>query len=970
VLAPDATPLAPGTVSELTSVDSTRLVFSANTPGTDDLTVGKVLFSGITAQTPDGLLRKITARNVQGDELILTTEPARLTEAVQKGAVSGSFALSLADTATGVRQKGLSVTRVTEDAFTLAFTDYEPAPGIEVTGALSFQPRLDFEIVIDDWIVESFNITLSAVSTTDLSFRAGIAGQITGRAKLQQWPLNPITVPIGPLWVVVFPTLSIQVGVDGTIIAEITAGIEATQTATAGASYETGIWTPIQELEQSFSFTSPLDPTIEGNLKLFIGPRLDLRLFGTPFFVAYAELNGYARVNVAPLNDPYWALYAGVEANVGIISSLFNPEFINLEGATIFEHETLLEAGFKLTVTPETLAGVVDTDYAFTTHHQNRPTQPEYTWDFGDGTPQVAITIDTTATHAFSVPGVYDVSVTLTDTESGKEKGQASVVATIASADTVVDAGIDFVLVPAGSFQMGSTNGNSSELPVHEVVISEAFELGRYEVTQAEWESVMGSNPSSFTGDDTRPVESVSWDDVQLYIEALNAQNDGFVYRLPTEAEWEYACRAGTTGDYAGDLDAMAWYSSNSGSQTHPVGQKEPNAWGLYDMHGNVWEWVQDRYSSSYYSVSPGTDPPGPTSGSYRVHRGGAWYSSAIRCRSAYRGGDSPGDRHSGLGFRLVRTSASSPSVEITSPATGTSFPESASITFQGTATDPQDGTLAGSSLVWTSNQDGQLGTGTDLSTSSLSVNTHLITLTATDSDGNEGSASITIHVTGDVDTSAFVLVPAGSFQMGSTNGDSNELPVHEVVISEAFELGRYEVTQGRWESVMGSNPSNFTGDDTRPVESVSWHDVQAYIDTLNAQNDGFVYRLPTEAEWEYACRAGTTGDYAGDLDAMAWYNDPGGQTHPVGQKEPNAWGLYDMHGNVSEWVQDWYSSTYYSVSPGTDPPGPQSGSFRIRRGGGWNLSATYCRSSFRFYDFSPDWRLIDLGFRLVRTAQ
>jgi formylglycine-generating enzyme required for sulfatase activity len=206
------------------------------------------------------------------------------------------------------------------------------------------------------------------------------------------------------------------------------------------------------------------------------------------------------------------------------------------------------------------------------------------------------------------------------------------------------------VWVPPGSFQMGSESGQVDEKPVHRVTIGAGFYLGKYEVTQAQWQAVMGHNPSYFKGHNL-PVEQVSWDDAALFVAKLNAQKDGYTYRLPTEAEWEYACRAGTTGDYAGDLDALAWYGNNSGrarldaaemaridvqnyykrlmengGQTHPVGSKLPNAFGLFDMHGNIWEWVQDYYSDGYYAQSPSTDPKGPEGGSQHVVRGGSWH--------------------------------------------------------------------------------------------------------------------------------------------------------------------------------------------------------------------------------------------------------------------------------------------------------------------------------------------------------
>jgi formylglycine-generating enzyme required for sulfatase activity len=206
--------------------------------------------------------------------------------------------------------------------------------------------------------------------------------------------------------------------------------------------------------------------------------------------------------------------------------------------------------------------------------------------------------------------------------------------------------------LPGGTFLMGSENGSDDEKPVHEVTVS-AFAIGKYPVTQAQWQAVMGDNPSHFKGDDL-PVENVSWNDVQEFIKRLNQNDSKYQYRLPTEAEWEYACRTGD--EYAGDLDAMAWYHNNSNNQTHPVGQKPANAWGLYDMHGNVWEWCQDWYDSSYYDQNPVTDPQGPNSGAYRVVRGGSWRDVALFWRATLRHHRAPDLPYDGLGVRLLRT--------------------------------------------------------------------------------------------------------------------------------------------------------------------------------------------------------------------------------------------------------------------------------------------------------------------------
>jgi formylglycine-generating enzyme required for sulfatase activity len=213
---------------------------------------------------------------------------------------------------------------------------------------------------------------------------------------------------------------------------------------------------------------------------------------------------------------------------------------------------------------------------------------------------------------------------------------------------------IEFVRIPAGEFDMGSESGDPHERPVHRVRISKAFEMGKYPVTQAQWEAVMGSNPSRFRGDE-RPVEQVSWNDVQVFLEKLDAKKDGYRYRLPTEAEWEYAARAGTTVDCVPDLDAMAWHKENSEGETHPVGQKQPNGWGLYDMLGNVWEWCQDSFCADYYKESPGVDPPDPSSGKYRVVRGGSFVDGAGYVRVCSRMPFGAGGRHGFSGFRCVR---------------------------------------------------------------------------------------------------------------------------------------------------------------------------------------------------------------------------------------------------------------------------------------------------------------------------
>jgi formylglycine-generating enzyme required for sulfatase activity len=217
-----------------------------------------------------------------------------------------------------------------------------------------------------------------------------------------------------------------------------------------------------------------------------------------------------------------------------------------------------------------------------------------------------------------------------------------------------------FTLIPAGEFDMGSKESDD-ERPVHKVKIKNSFYLGTYPVTQREWKAVMGdnNNPSTFNGDDL-PVELVSWDDVQEFIKKFNEKEGTDKYRLPSEAEWEYACRAGTTtrysfGDDESKLDDYGWYNKNSDGKTHPVGQKEHNPWGLYDMHGNVWEWVQDEWHSNYDGAHTDGSAWETGDGAGRVIRGGSWNGLARYCRSANRGPDAPRYRRDGLGFRILQ---------------------------------------------------------------------------------------------------------------------------------------------------------------------------------------------------------------------------------------------------------------------------------------------------------------------------
>ena len=558
----------------------------------------------------------------------------------------------------------------------------------------------------------------------------------------------------------------------------------------------------------------------------------------------------------------------------------------------------------------------------------------------------------------------------------------------------------NMVLIPAGSFTMGATNeqlannGDSYSAfwkPTKQQVTLSNYKICRFEVTQQLWQDVMGSNPSYFNGGSNgtnlqRPVEQVSWDDCQIFIDSLNKKT-GKKYRLPTEAEWEYAARGGanSTNSYiyiGGDtLDSVAWNPNNSSDQTHTVGTKKANALGLYDMSGNVWEWCYDWYGN--YSNTNVSNPEGPGSGNYRVTRGGGWFGFPFSYRVSYRFFTDPIDIYFAssydLGLRLVLDSILPPNTtnavtSITSITNTTataniniSNPNGLSITAAGVVYSSSNSTPTKADAYIAESSTGNLLGNYTLWLSSLTANTTYYVRGYLNFKGTIYYGSVQTFTTTNLTLtfanldSNMVLVPAGSFTMGATNeqlannGDGYSVfwsPATQQVTLSSYKICRFEVTQQLWQDVMGSNPSNFTGNLQRPVWQVSWDSCQIFIDSLNKKT-GKNYRLPTEAEWEYAARGGVNSTYSyiysggNTLNDVAWNsNNSNSQTQTVGNKQANALGLYDMSGNVWEWCSDWYGN--YSNSAVTNPQGPSSGTYRVYRGGSWYYDGKYYRVSYR----------------------
>jgi formylglycine-generating enzyme required for sulfatase activity len=313
------------------------------------------------------------------------------------------------------------------------------------------------------------------------------------------------------------------------------------------------------------------------------------------------------------------------------------------------DHTLDVSASEEFTLTVNLGAGATGTPAATASYPRDQLVDYHYSAQPGFGTLQVRLdNVVVAASGSVTMSTYHTLTVAITDSTATFSNGVL----------TVNGIRYEMALIPAGEFQMGSESPEASkyEKPVHTVLISRPFWLGKTEVTQELFQAVTGFNPSKFKNGGRFPVERAYWQDYQDFIQSLNAMLGGNAFRWPTEAEWEYACRAGTTGERYGEIDAIAWYAANSGGQTHPVGLKQPNAFGLYDMLGNVWEWTQDIWRD--YSPEYQVDPTTGGMGTGYVYRGGCWETytvrSAMRDRSHFN--DSTPDTMVSVGFRLART--------------------------------------------------------------------------------------------------------------------------------------------------------------------------------------------------------------------------------------------------------------------------------------------------------------------------
>ncbi|MFZ1614337.1 MAG: SUMF1/EgtB/PvdO family nonheme iron enzyme, partial [Holophaga sp.] len=609
---------------------------------------------------------------------------------------------------------------------------------------------------------------------------------------------------------------------------------------------------------------------------------------------------------------------------------------------------------------------------------------------------------------------------------------------------------MDFVLAPAGSFRMGesrpSTNPHyvSDATPTRLVTFAKAFYLAKYPCTQEQWRAVMNANPSRFSSVNgyadpcelKRPVDSVNWDDLRTpstgFLDVLNAQLPGYGFRLPSEAEYEYALRGGTTSDYffgaypsssmgssfylyrAGD--EFSWATAFVlGYPNHPVGTKRPNPWGLYDLMGSIFEWCEDDYHPNYTGapVDGSAWVDSPTRGNHRVLRGSG--NRLEDMASCVRADETPSERlwqaFGWEGFRLavgvpVSSNPAGPSISVSMPGLLTTDPTasqdvtvlgdvkitgpngfSQNLTAGATLTGLAEGTYTLTAIrVQDASQPGLgLANGGPLGTLHLARYPSLSTTTVT-----LGAATGTLHLPVVYPVPTFqhrcngwldiplVLIPPGSFTMGSqdTEPDRNgiEGPQRTVTFQNLFYMSSTEVTQRLWSGLMGT-PIPPVQDEAKPVGQVSWNDIPEFLKRLNTATEGqrmpgMAFRLPTEAEWEYACRAGSTS-------AFYW-----------GSYSADAFAWYSMNaGSTSHPVAtkapnawglydmsgngwEWCQDWFgtYASDPEVDPTGPAFGTGRVLRGGGFAYGLPYLRSALRAFA-DPTSQYGHVGFRVALVS-
>lgn len=509
---------------------------------------------------------------------------------------------------------------------------------------------------------------------------------------------------------------------------------------------------------------------------------------------------------------------------------------------------------------------------------------------------------------------------------------------------------LNLVKCTAGSFNMGSPDNElgriaNSEYSINNALINQDFYIGKYEITQAQYNAVMGQNPSKNQGDN-KPVERITYYDCIDFCKKLNELTEknrpsGYEFTLPTEIQWEYAARAGTTTSLnngknlsqakgvCNELDDIAWYKANSETKTHAVGLKKSNLWGIYDMHGNVAEWCLDAFNNNAPSLTINNE-------SKCAIRGGAYFYEPEKLRSASRGANPPNTISSGIGFRVAlvnNTDENQITTAIVSNQETKDTPKETSVTSQ--VTDTSDDNHP------TINQN--------------PIEQTKPTITEVPDKPVKAGEKISVSING----VKFPLIgcPSGNYVIGSPEneiGRNKNENQHKITIDKGFYIGKYEITQGQYKAIMGNNPSVTTGDKL-PVHNINYLDAEKFCQKLNELTKdkrpaNYDFAIPTEEQWEYACRAGystslnngknlkKSDSSDNELNKIAWYEaNACGVVQTVGKKIANPWGIHDMLGNICEWC-----------SNDINPSNNDEFKTRIVRGGGFKSKSKDCRNASR----------------------